>query len=121
LICGMLAFIWGSVHNLGGMVSFSLWYGIFGGCVASLAPIAALEMSPSLHIAGTRVGMVLFIGSIGVLIGNPIGGTILNGRSGFDGLEAFTGATLLASSVLLVVAWEFLKNWQNSQRANSKS
>ena len=104
LVCGLLAFIWGSVHNLGGMVNFTLFYGIFGGCVASLTPVACVEMSPSLHIAGTRVGMVLLIGSIGVLIGNPIAGAILQSNSSFRGLQAFTGAVLLASSVLLIVA-----------------
>ena len=115
LICGLLAFIWGSVHSLGGMVNFSLFYGIFGGCVASLTPVACVEMSPSLHIAGTRVGMVLLIGSIGVLIGNPIAGAILDGSSSFEGLQAFSGAVLLASSVLLIVAWELLKSWQLKQ------
>lgn len=116
LICGLLAFIWGSVHNLGGMVNFTLFYGIFGGCVASLTPVACVEMSPSIHIAGTRVGMLLLIGSIGVLIGNPIAGAILDGKSSFDGLQAFTGAVLLASSVLLIVAWELLKIWQQEQK-----
>jgi hypothetical protein len=60
--------------------------------------------------------MVLLIGSIGVLIGNPIAGAILDSNSSFEGLQAFTGATLLASSVLLIVAWELLKSWQQKQK-----
>jgi predicted MFS family arabinose efflux permease len=114
-ICGMLQFIWGAVHNLGGLICFSLAYGFFGGAVAGTAPVACIEMSPNIHIAGTRVGMLLLIGSIGVLVGNPIGGAILNTKSGFEGLEAFGGTVLLASSVLIVVSYEMLMKWRRSE------
>jgi predicted MFS family arabinose efflux permease len=61
-ICGMLQFVWSGIHNLGQLIPFALFYGFFSGGVASLAPIASIEMAPSMHVAGTRLGMVLFIG-----------------------------------------------------------
>jgi len=115
LVCGFLQFIWGAVHNLGGLLSFAFFYGFFGGGVAGIAPVACIEMSPSLHIAGTRVGMILFMGSIGVLVGNPIAGAILNGKSKFEGVQAFSGAVLLFSSVAVLIAWELLQKHRKSK------
>jgi hypothetical protein len=51
--------------------------------------VAGIEMAPNMHVAGTRLGMMFVAGSIGVLIGNPIAGAILDSKSGFSGLEAF--------------------------------
>jgi predicted MFS family arabinose efflux permease len=119
LMCGMLQFVWGAVHNLGGLVSFSLFYGFFGGSVAGLSPVVCLEVVPSLQLAGTWIGMLLFLGSIGVLVGNPIVGAILATKSGFGGVQAFSGATLLAGSVLMIVSWECLQ--RQKKRAASPS
>jgi len=115
LICGFFQFIWGAVHTLGGLMSFSFFYGFFGGGVAGIVPVACIEMSPSIHIAGTRVGMIFFIGSIGALVGNPIAGAILNGKSSFDGVQAFSGAVLLFSSVAVLIAWELLQKHRKSK------
>jgi predicted MFS family arabinose efflux permease len=99
-ISGMLDFIWGSVTNVGGVVSFSIFYGYFSGACAGLAPVAVQYLSP-MHLLGTRSGMALVFMSIGVLIGNPIAGAILNSRSHFTGVQVFGGAFCVFSSLLV--------------------
>lgn len=72
-------------------------------------------MSPSIHIARTRLGMIFFIGSIGALIANPIAGAILNGKLKFEGVQAFSGAVLLFSSVAVLTVWELLQRHRKSK------
>ncbi|KIW04944.1 uncharacterized protein PV09_04109 [Verruconis gallopava] len=100
LMCGMLQFSWGSINNVGGMATFSLFYGFFSGLLASVPAVAIAQLSPHVGLIGTRLGMGLQVGAVGFLIGNPIGGAILNGRSSFDGIQAFGGGCLLAAFVL---------------------
>jgi predicted MFS family arabinose efflux permease len=63
-ICGLLQFVWAGIHSFGQLIPFALFYGFFSGGVASLAPVATIEMAPSMHVAGTRLGMLLFIGKL---------------------------------------------------------
>ena len=94
----------------------------------ALPPAIIVTLSPSMTEVGTRIGMAFWVGSIGVLIGSPIAGAILNGQSrrdqaghfvlgeaSFSGVLAFTGAILVASGGLIGVArvskvgWAFAK------------
>jgi len=80
LICGFFQFIWGAVHTLRGLISFSFFYGFFGGGVAGIVPVACIEMSPSIPHRLDKGRNDIFIGSIRSLVGNPIAGAILNGN-----------------------------------------
>ena len=104
LVCGFLQFIWGSVHSIGGLSAFAVFYGLFSGVTAGLPPVIIAQMSPSLDVIGTRVGMALQFGAIGFLIGNPIAGVILSSKAGFEGVQAFSGALLLAAFVVIFLA-----------------
>jgi predicted MFS family arabinose efflux permease len=112
--CGMLQFIWGSVHNLGGLVAFSFFYGFFGGGVAGIAPVVCMELAPTMQLVGTRMGMLLFIAATGILVGNPIAGAILNTKSQFEGVEVFSGAILLVGSILVIVTFELILKYRRS-------
>jgi predicted MFS family arabinose efflux permease len=101
LVCGMLLFIWGAVHNIGGMAIYSLFYGFFSGILAAIPAVAIAQLSPHVGLIGTRMGMAFQVAAVGFLIGNPIAGAILNGRSSFDGLQAFGGACLLGAFVFI--------------------
>jgi hypothetical protein len=48
------------------------------------------------------MGMSFSFGAIGFLIGTPIAGAIV--ESGWVGLQAYTGATLTLSAVIMVAA-----------------
>ena len=82
----------------------------------ALPPAVIIILSPSLTEVGTRIGMAFFIGSLGVLIGSPIAGAILNGQSPhaagtqgelalgkevFWGVLVFTGITLFTSGLFM--------------------
>lgn len=117
LLCGLMQFIWGSVHNLGGVMSFVFFYGFFSGGVSALVPVIAVELAPSISIAGTRLGMNFVFMGLGILVGNPIAGALLQGRSRFEGAEAFSAAVLLAGSVLIVASWELLKRHKKAKES----
>ena len=104
LVCGLLQFIWGSIHSIGGLAAFALFYGLFSGVTAGLPPVIIAQMSPTPDIIGTRIGMVLQFSALGFLIGNPIAGAILSGKAGFEGVQAFSGAILLLAVVVLFFA-----------------
>jgi MFS family permease len=70
---------------------FGVLYGVSSGAIVStLAPLS----SPDMKNIGTRMGMAFAIASVGLLIGNPIAGALLKGRSNV-GLQVFSGAYLL--------------------------
>lgn len=116
LISGMLTFIWGSVYNVGGVVSFAFFYGFFSGGIAGLLPIAVQNISP-LHLIGTRSGMTLVFDAIGVLVGNPIAGAILNSESQFHGVQAFGGAFLLFGAFLIFLTMEEVQRHEKREAA----
>jgi predicted MFS family arabinose efflux permease len=114
LLTGMLVFIWGSVHNLGGVVSFGFFYGMFSGGLAGLQPIAAQHLAP-IHLIGTRAGMILIFDAVGVLVGNPIAGAILNSRSEFEGVQAFGGSFLLVGGAFSFWTYHEIKKHEQNQ------
>lgn len=94
LVVSIVAFTWMSVHNLGGLITFAVFYGFFSGTFLSLAPVACMVLViPKMHLIGVRLGMNFFVGALGLLIGTPVAGVIL--KSSWTGLQAFNGATLL--------------------------
>lgn len=55
-----------------------------------------VRLSPSVDVAGVRMGIVNAVSSLGILIGTPLGGAIL--RHGcWIVLQMFDGGTLLVS------------------------
>ena len=81
----------------------------------ALPPAVIVTLSPSMTEVGTRIGMAFFVGSIGVLIGSPIAGAILDaqsqadknghlllGKADFTGVLIFTGVVLVASGILMI-------------------
>jgi predicted MFS family arabinose efflux permease len=104
LMSGKMLFIWGAVHNTGGLAALTLFYGIFSGMKVGFLPVALAELSPTVALIGTRTGMSLTFAAMGILVGNPIAGAILKGKPGFEGLQAFGGAFMIFSSLLLFLA-----------------
>lgn len=105
LVAGGLIFAWIGIHNLAGVIVFCILFGFFSGSIVSLPPTALVTLSPDLSVIGTRMGMCFSFAGLGLLIGNPIAGAILAGRSGFTGLKAFSAATVIAGFVCMVMAW----------------
>lgn len=102
LIAGVLGFAWIAIKDTAGLVVFSVLYGFVSGLWLTLPAITAVSLSPHLGVVGVRMGMSFSIGAIGFLIGTPIAGAIV--KSGWVGLQTYTGATLILSTVIMTIA-----------------
>ncbi|KAF5347823.1 hypothetical protein D9757_014311 [Collybiopsis confluens] len=78
LISGGLIFAFLGATNVGGMLAFTIIYGFFSGGVLAVAPPTAASFSRDVSEVGTRIGLMTFVNSFGLLVGNPISGAILH-------------------------------------------
>jgi hypothetical protein len=60
-----------------------------------------MEITPDIRKLGTRLGMCFALESIGLLIGTPIGGTIISRTGLYLGVQLFCGSCLAACAVIL--------------------
>ncbi|CCL98174.1 uncharacterized protein FIBRA_00168 [Fibroporia radiculosa] len=101
----ILVFSWAAVHNVGGLVTFALLYGLASGAIVSLAPSVVATLTPDLRRLGGRIGMQFSIAGLGLLIGNPIAGAIENVQEReYLGAQMFCGAILMASTIATIGA-----------------
>lgn len=110
VIAGLLGFCWIAlpVHaSVGGLVVWALLYGAFSGAFVSLQPSTVVSITDDLSTVGGRLGMNTFCAALGLLVGTPIAGVILEGGHGWLGLQVFCGATLLVGGALVI-----LTRWQ---------
>ena len=80
-------------------------YGFISGSIQAVVPATVAFLCPDLSKFGTRLGMTLAIGGLGLLIGAPIAGAILDSQSSGDhqeywGLLVFSGMTVLVGALL---------------------
>ena len=118
--CGILSSIltltWFTATTQPRLIAVSILYSFFSGGIVALPPAIIVFLAPDLSKLGTLIGMAFFAGSLGVLIGSPIAGAILDGQSvgnGAGGLVVgqevywgtfvFTGMILVASTICLIV------------------
>jgi MFS family permease len=78
-LCGLISFCWSSVTTFGQAVLFCLFYGFFSGTVVSISGPAVSSLSPNLALVGTHMGMSFSFTALGLLIGNPVAGALLDG------------------------------------------
>ncbi|KAI9433178.1 MFS general substrate transporter [Lactarius indigo] len=105
LICGVLALAWTAVHSTGALLAFALLYGFFSGSFVTLPPSTLVELSPDLSKVGTRIGMGFGVSGLGVLVGSPVGGALLNFHTGqFVHMQVFCAVTMFVACAMLVVA-----------------
>ena len=70
LVTGVLAFCWMAVHSSAGLIVFSMIYGFCSASLISLLGPITVELSTdSSDVIGTRLGMALASGGVGLLIG----------------------------------------------------
>lgn len=111
-----LGFAWIGIKTVGGIVAFTIFYGFFSGTILSLLPTVVVSLSPDPRAYGTRMGMSFGIGSFGVLIGNPIAGTILNVAEGkFARAQYFAASTMLGGATLFLLA-RLAFDWESRRK-----
>jgi MFS family permease len=117
-ISAVLMFAWLSINTLGGLITFTLLYGLFSGGLVSIAPSVIVSLSPDMGRVGTRMGMMFFLSGVSILVGTPIAGCILSstdprqwqGTIAYAAASLMLGATLFATS--RVALFRRLRNWK---------
>ncbi|KAB8233642.1 hypothetical protein ETB97_006768 [Aspergillus alliaceus] len=94
----ILAFAWIGVHNVPGIIILAILYGLTSGGFVSLPPVVMASMTKDIRNLGTRLGMVFSTTSIGLLIGTPIGGAILDSTHSYLGVQLFTACCLITAA-----------------------
>ncbi|WPG99108.1 Hypothetical protein R9X50_00191700 [Acrodontium crateriforme] len=105
LMTSVFGFIWIAIKDTPGVIALAIFYGFFSGAVISIPPSALVVISPNLAVVGTRMGMSFSLAGLGLLIGSPAGGAIIQTGAGFAGVAGFTGATIFGGFALFVLAW----------------
>ncbi|KAH8197775.1 hypothetical protein TruAng_008064 [Truncatella angustata] len=119
LICGILLFFWLAVKSLTGLIIISILFGFFSGSAQALIPSVVVWLAPDLSKAGVRIGMTLCMCGLGLLVGSPIGGVIIDSQSTPDrnvywgvllwgAFTVLSGALFLLSTRTLKVGWKIL-------------
>lgn len=110
-VAALLGFCWIAVHDtLGGLIVWALLYGIFSGAFVSLQPSTIVSITDDMSTIGGRLGMNIFCAALGILIGNPVAGVIVD--SSWIGLQSFCGGTLLAGAALVLITRWSRVGWQ---------
>lgn len=111
LVSAVLCMCFIAVDSSAGIIVLMAFYGFFSGSFVSLPPTVIVQLSgDAREKIGTRLGQSFAFVSIGLLIGTPIGGAILDNK-GFDALWTFGGSMLFASAAFLIMARVAFKGW----------
>jgi len=116
LVCAILNFCMISVKSTPGIIVFNIFYGFFSGAVVSLPPTIVVHTSPNRGLIGTRIGMCFLFTSVGVLIGTPIAGIILD-RHGWIPVWCYAGAFTIVGAFLVVGCRVSHKGWRLIEKA----
>ncbi|KAK0387606.1 hypothetical protein NLU13_3852 [Sarocladium strictum] len=100
---GAVSIGWTGVHSQGGVVAFCVLYGFFSGAFVSLPAVAVISLTSDIHKVGRRMGQCWCVSSVGLLIGPPIMGAILDDSS-WLGLELFSGLTVIIVGFIWSIA-----------------
>lgn len=108
LCAAAVLFGWLGVTSFPGFITFTVFWGLFSGVLVSFpaAIVTHPALSPSIDVAGTRLGMTWAAAAIGILVGTPIAGVLVKdgeGTKGFLPMEGFSAAMMVIGGVLLIV------------------
>ena len=110
-MCGVLLLCMLPVVDLAGVVVITLLLGFFSGVFIATTPILFVRLTEDKSKIGTRMGMAFAMAGLGVLVGGPGGGGILQRKTNFldwTGAWTFAGLASLASSMAFII----LRIWQ---------
>ncbi|KAJ4349884.1 uncharacterized protein N0V89_008503 [Didymosphaeria variabile] len=117
ILSGVLCFCFISAKSAAGIIVLMAFYGFFSGTFVSLPPTIIVHLSlKERGKIGTRLGQSFAVVAVGLLVGTPCGGAILD-RSGFWAVWVYGGVMLLASAVLLWAARVAHRGWNLSVKA----
>lgn len=111
IISGILCFCLIPISSVAALIVFCVLFGFFSGSFVSLPPTIIVVLS--LHKRGkigTRLGMCFAVVSVGMLIGAPIGGVILDAH-GFTSVWVFGGVLMVTGGLIMGLSRGFKVGW----------
>ncbi|CAH0033240.1 unnamed protein product [Clonostachys rhizophaga] len=99
LLSMILTFCLMTIRSAVSLVVFAILFGFSTGAFMGLPAAGVVNLSADKSKIGTRLGITLAFVGIGVLVDNPIAGTILGANKNWVGLTSWCGTLLAASSV----------------------
>ncbi|VDC05947.1 unnamed protein product [Peniophora sp. CBMAI 1063] len=104
-ITSILAFCWIPVNSVGSLITFAVLYGVFSGALLALAPPSLASLTSDVSRVGTRMGMAFALGGVGLLIGNPVAGALVNTETGnYVRAQVFNGAIVMGAAIFMGLA-----------------
>ena len=102
---GVITIAWMAVKSEAGIIVVSVFLGLTNGSIQAVVPATVAFLCPDLSKLGTNLGMTLFSAGLGMLIGSPVAGAILDKQSTatsvvFRGALIFAGVTTLVGSFI---------------------
>jgi predicted MFS family arabinose efflux permease len=113
LIAGILVLALGlPASGNAAYITFAALYGFASGAFVSLLPAQIAQVSKVEQI-GIRVGVLFACISFAGLVGNPIGGAIVDANNGqYWGLNVFAGVMLITGASIYVVTRMYIAGWK---------
>jgi MFS family permease len=101
----IVAYCWPAAHDMSGLWTFAIVYGLFAAGIQSLFPATLSTLTTDLKKTGVRMGMVLSIVAVAALIGSPIAGALVSTDGGeYLYAQMFMGSAIIAGTVVLIGA-----------------
>ncbi|KAF5335242.1 hypothetical protein D9757_015215, partial [Collybiopsis confluens] len=91
-----------AVTTVGGTIPFTILYGFFSGATISLVPPLFATFARNFGEVGVRMGLGIFLGGLGGLIGVPIDGALLTSHFVWWRPAVFSGVLLAAASLFFL-------------------
>lgn len=113
----VLAFAWIGIRNEAGTIVFAILYGFASGAIVSLPPTILARLTSNMSILGTGMGMSFTFAGLGLLIGNPIAGALLDieGRVFWKG-QLFSAVMVVVGTGLFlslrILKWKQGEGWK---------
>ncbi|KAI0153421.1 major facilitator superfamily domain-containing protein [Pestalotiopsis sp. NC0098] len=104
LLSAILTFCLLAIKTAPSLIVFSVFYGFSAGAFMGLPAASIVTLSADKSKIGTRIGMTLAFVGFGVLVSNPIAGSILGVDQNWLGLIVWCGVLLIASALCLITA-----------------
>jgi predicted MFS family arabinose efflux permease len=110
---GVLQYCLISAHDSASVIAIIAFYGFFSGTLVSLPATIYVHLAGPTNRGkiGTRMGMGFAFVSIGMLIGTPITGQILD-AAGFTAVWAFGGSFAILGAVFMTLARFAQAKWK---------
>ena len=115
----VLNFGWIGIHSPASIIVYDVLYGITSGTVVAITPAVVAEITSDPKEVGTRIGMSYFVGGLGMLVGPPVAGRLLDMHDGsyYLGVQLFSACIMCAATMCLVMARAHKAGWHVLRKA----